>query len=140
MIERLQRGDKVMVCRLDCLVVSAVDLVTTIARIHSRNAVLLTADLDGPSSFCNETIDAISSAFATFANRMPERNDSAPLPVGCSAILSSSDWPRIQKDCADPSATAVAKRHSVSRSALYNFSDRMRQETGIVANVEKDAP
>jgi len=71
---------------------------------------------------------------------MPEREDSAPLQVGRSAILGSSDWPQIQKNCVAMSATAVAKRHNVSRSMLYNFIDRMRRETSFAANVKEDIP
>ena len=117
-----------MVYRIDCLAVSGVDLIRTMARIRSRNAVLLTT---APNSFCDDTIDAITSAFDALANAMPS-DDRSPRPVGRSAILGPADWPQVQKDCEAMSTTAVAKRHNVSRSTLYNYIDRMRHGADIV--------
>lgn len=131
LLEALGPGDTVMVYRLDCLAVSGVDLIATIARIRSRNAVLLTTARDGPNSFCGDTIDAITSAFDVLANAMPSDNQS-PRSAGRSAILGPADWPQIQKDCEAMSATAVAKRHKVRRSTLYNYMERMRQEADIM--------
>lgn len=131
LLEALGPGDTVMVYRLDCLAVSGVDLIATIARIRSRNAVLLTTALNGPNSFCDDTIDAITSAFDVLANAMPSNNQS-PRSAGRSAILGPADWPQVQKDCETMSATAVAKRHKVSRSTLYNYMERMRQEADIM--------
>jgi DNA invertase Pin-like site-specific DNA recombinase len=120
LLETLGPGDTVMVYRLDCLAVSGVDLITTMARIRSRNAVLLTTASNGPNSFCDDTIDAIRS------------DDRPPRPAGRSAILGPADWPQVQRDCEAMSATAVAKRYKVSRSTLYNYIDRMRQGSDIV--------
>lgn len=131
LLQTLEPGDTVMVYRLDCLAVSGVDLITTMARIRSRNAVLLTAAPDGPKSFCDDTIDAITSAFDALVNAMPS-DDRSPRPVGRSAILGPANWPQVQKDCEAMSTTAVAKRHNVSRSTLYNYIDRMRQGADIV--------
>lgn len=101
------------------------------ARIRSRNAVLLTATPDGPKSFCHDTIDAITSAFDALANAIPSDNRSHR-PAGRTAILGPADWPQVQKDCEAMTATAVAKRYKVSRSTLYNYIDRMRQGADIV--------
>ena len=131
LLEALEPGDTVIVYRLDCLAVSGVDLIATIARIRSRNAVLLTTVPNGPNSFCDDTIDAITSAIHVLANAMPSNNQS-PRSAGRSAILGPADWPQVQKDCETMSATAVAKRHKVSRSTLYNYMERMRQEADIV--------
>jgi hypothetical protein len=87
LLERLKPGDTVTVYRLDCLAVSRPDLVITIARIRSQNAILLTAAPYGPNSFCNDTIDAITSAFCLFGNPAPQKDDDAPRHVGRSAIL-----------------------------------------------------
>lgn len=110
LLESLEPGDTIMVHRLDCLAVSGVDLITTMARIRSRNAALLTAAPDGPNSFCDDTIDAITSAFDALANAMPS-DDRSPRPAGRTAILGPADWPQVQKDCEAMSATAVAKRY-----------------------------
>jgi len=131
LLETLGPGDTILVYRLDCLAVSGVDLIATMARIRSRNAVLLTAAPDGPKNFCDDTIDAIASAFDALANAIPSDNRS-PRSAGRTAILGLADWPQVQKDFEAMSATAVAKRYKVSRSTLYNYIDRMRQEADIV--------
>jgi len=131
LLETLGPGDTVMVYRIDCLAVSGVDLITTMARIRSRNAVLLTTAPNSPNSFCDDTIDAITSAFDALANAMPS-DDRPPRPAGRSAILGPADWPQVERDCEAMSATAVAKRYKVSRSTLYNYIDRMRQGSDIV--------
>ena len=128
LLKTLGPGDTILVY---CLAVSGVDLIATMAHIRSRNAVLLTVTPDGPKSFCNVTIDAITSAFDALTNAIPSDNRS-PRPAGRTAILGPADWPQVQKDCEAMSATAVAKRYKVSRSTLYNYIDRMRQGADIV--------